>query len=137
VTVDRGLDGDRRGVPPSWRRVSAVLACDAERAWGLLTDTEVWPRWGPTVRSARLDGPFTDGTTGTVTTVLGVRLPVVLRDVVPGVRWSWDVAGVRATSHHVVPLDVDRTEVAFGVPAAALPYLAVCRAALGQLQRLA
>lgn len=124
-------------LPPAWRRVSSVLACDRDRAWTLLTDTELWPRWGPTVRHARLDGPFEDGTTGTVTTLVGVRLPVVLRDVVPGVRWSWDVAGVRATSHHVVAIDADRTEVAFGVPAVALPYLAVCRAALVRLQRLA
>ena len=114
-----------------------MLACDRDRAWALLTDPLEWSRWGPSVRSASLDGPFADGTTGTVTTPLGVRVPVVLRDVVTGTRWSWDVAGLPATAHHLAVVDAGHTRVTFTVPAAALPYLAVCRVALRRLQDLA
>lgn len=125
-------------LPPRWRRVTAELACSPARAWELLTDPEDWPRWGPTVRSASVGGPFVDGTPGTVVTSVGVPLPFVLRDVVPGRGWSWDVLGVRATSHHVVTVqgDPDRCVVSFGVPPWSLPYLAVCRLGLARLDRL-
>lgn len=121
------------GEPPGWRSVSAVVAVPPGRAWELLTDPDAWPSWGPTVRGATLDGPFRSGTTGRVTTSVGVTLPFTLRDVVPGRSWSWDVAGVRATSHHVGAAGPGRSRITFGVPPWALPYLVVCRLALVRL----
>lgn len=117
--------------------MSSVLPMPVERAWRLLSDPAAWPTWGPTVRAATLDGPFASGTTGTVTTVVGLRLPFTLREVVPGSSWSWDVAGVRATTHEVAAVGPDRSRVTFGVPPWALAYLPVCRVALGRLSRRA
>lgn len=124
-------------LPPAWRRTSIEVPCDLDRAWWLLTDVEQWPRWGPTVNAASFDGPFVDGTPGTVTTLAGVRLPVVLEDVVARERWAWRVAGVPATSHHVTPVTGGGTLVTIGVPAWAVPYLVVCRIGLRRLRAIA
>lgn len=109
----------------------------AEAVWALLTNLDRWPTWGPTIRHAELDGLFEVGTTGTVTTLLGVRLPFEITAHDEGVRWTWTVAGVPATDHAVEALTPDRSRVGFGVPFAAAPYLVVCRVALSRLESIA
>jgi uncharacterized protein YndB with AHSA1/START domain len=37
-----------------------------ERVWALWTDVPGWPDWNPGVARAELDGPVTEGATGTV-----------------------------------------------------------------------
>jgi hypothetical protein len=113
---------------------------DAPRTvlWELLVTLEDWPRWGPTVRGAMLDGPdLRLGSRGVVTTVGGLRLPFEVTEYEPGVRWAWMVAGVPATAHSVESLGPDRCRVGFGAPWLAVPYLAVCRLALSRLDALA
>lgn len=116
--------------------VSRTIAAPADAAWVVLTDVGVWPRWGPTVRSARIDGggnTIAASSTGTVETVAGVSLPFRITDWEDGRSWGWDVASVPATTHHVRPVGSDRCEVAFGVPWLAAPYALVCRAALARI----
>src|SRR5690606_21011070 len=50
---------------------------DAETVWSVITDVQSWPRWGPTVSDARVDGDsgLTAGSRGTVTTAVGLSLP--------------------------------------------------------------
>ena len=125
------------------RRTRTLWACrdidaPASVLWGLLTDLERWPIWGPTVERAEL---ATDrlgvGATGTVTTVGGLELGFEITAYEPGARWAWRVAGVAATDHVVQPTASDRCRVGFGVGWAAAPYLAVCHVALRRLERLA
>ena len=106
-------------------------------AWALLTDTDRWPEWGPTVADARLDGPFLTGTTGRVRVLGGPSLRFQLTGVVPLRRWSWRVAGVTATSHVLTDRGADGCRVDIGVPVWATPYLSVCRLGLGRLRDLA
>lgn len=119
--------------------VHREIGAPAGELWTLLTDVEHWPRWGPSVRSARLDGNgrFEAGMTGAVTTVLGVRLPFAITAYEDGIRWSWRVAGVTATDHSVRPVGPRRCRVGFGVPWPAAPYLVVCLVALRRLDRIA
>jgi Polyketide cyclase / dehydrase and lipid transport len=42
-----------------------------ERIWALWTDVSGWPSWNPGVGHAELDGPLTEGATGTVRAVGG------------------------------------------------------------------
>jgi len=110
----------------------------ADRVWDLLTDTNAWPTWGPSVRSATVHGGhLTDGATGTIKTVFGPELSFEITEFELGSQWSWKVAGVTATNHTVQPLDAETCRAGFGVPIVATPYLAVCRWALIRLQRLA
>ena len=123
------------------RRLWIHRAIDAPAGvlWELLTDLERWPDWGPSLRSAALAGDdrFERGATGTLTPLVGPELSFEVTEFEPGGRWAWKVAGVDATDHTVAPLGPDRCRVGFGVPWPAAPYLAVCRVALGRLDRLA
>ena len=109
----------------------------AETVWALLSDLDHWPAWGPTVHSAALTGgSFGAGATGTLTTVLGLRLPFEITGFSDGSRWAWKVAGVPATDHTVQALGPERSRIGFGVPWPAAPYLAVCRMALRRLESI-
>ncbi len=113
--------------------------CDAgaEAVWQLLVQVDQWPRWGPSVRAVHLDGDRIEaGSAGRVETVGGVVLPFEVTELVEGRSWAWRVAGVEATDHLVEP-DGDGCRIAFGVPWAYAPYLAVCAVALRRLDRLA
>jgi len=106
--------------------------------WTLLTEPEYWPVWGPTVNDAVLRGDKLElGATGTVSTILALRLDFEITAFEDGASWSWKVAGVAATDHTVESLGPDACRVGFGVPWPAAPYLAVCHVALQRLERLA
>lgn len=123
------------------RRLEVARRVDApaSAAWDVLVDVRTWPHWGPSVRSATLEG---DGdrihaaAAGTVTTVLGVPLAFEITEWIEGERWAWNVARLPATGHVVRSLADDRCEVAFDLPLVAAPYAAVCRIALGRIAAL-
>lgn len=121
------------------KRLSVRRDIDAPPAavWELLTDTETWSEWGPSVRGVDLVGDqLRAGARGTVTTVLGFALPFEITEFIDGKRWAWNVAGVPATDHTVEPLAPDRCRASFGVPWPAAPYLAVCRLALHRIESM-
>lgn len=106
--------------------------------WGLLTNPDRWPEWGPTVRSAELDGRrLQEGARGTVTTAGGVKLPFEVTEYSEGAFWAWNVAGLPATDHRVQEDGADRCRVGFGVPWPAAAYLTVCQVALRRLEAMA
>lgn len=118
--------------------VTREIDASADIVWRLLVDTDVWPSWGPSVKAVTLDDDeLRLGSTGTVQTVVGLRLPFQITAFDPGRSWSWSVAGIAATDHRVEPLGVGRCRAAFGAPWLASPYLVVCRRALMRLDKLA
>lgn len=105
----------------------------------MLVDVRCWPRWGPTVAAARLDGGghvLTATAVGQVRPSVGPWVPFTVDRFVDGREWSWRVAGVPATSHRVEPLAAGRCRVAMHVPTWALPYAPVCAVALRRIERL-
>ena len=120
------------------RWVTAEIDAPAAIAWGLLVDLDAWPRWGPSVRRASVDGGvLAAGARGTVATALGVSLAFEVTAFEPGVRWAWRVGGIHATDHRVEPLGAGRCRVGCGIAWPATPYLGVCRIAIGRLASLA
>jgi hypothetical protein len=106
--------------------------------WDLLVDPDAWPRWGPSIRRATVEGgTLAAGARGTVVTAVGVALRFEVTTLEPGVRWAWKVGGIDATDHRVEALGPDRCRAGIGVPWPAAPYLAICRVALARLARLA
>jgi len=55
-----------------------------EQIWKLWSDAATWPQWNPDVLSVTLDGPFGNGTTGTMRTKAGGQHPIRLESVQPG-----------------------------------------------------
>lgn len=120
--------------------VSRTMAVPPDVVWGLLVDTRVWPLWGPSVAEARLSEPgsttLVHGSRGRVRAPVGPWVPFEVTELVPGVRWSWRVAGIPVTTHEVQPVGAG-CRVRFGVPLWAPAYLAVCALALRRIERLA
>ncbi|WP_166392053.1 SRPBCC family protein [Nocardioides ochotonae] len=123
-------------------RLGIDVDAPAERAWEQLVDVRCWPRWGPTVRGARLDDGtqlLSAGATGEVQTSLGVWLRFRIEDWRAGdaVRaWSWRVAGAPATEHVVLARGPSRCRVEMSVPWWGAPYLGVVAVALLRIRRL-
>ena len=117
--------------------VATTLDAPAAVAWQLLTDTHVWPQWGPSVRA--VDAPhrfITAGTRGRVQTTPGIWLPFEITDWEEGRRWAWRVGGIPATGHHMTPMTATTCRVAFTIPRWAPFYVPVCRIALRRLALL-
>lgn len=121
--------------------VGIEVAAPAERAWDELVELSCWPRWGPTVRAARLDdgtGHLSAGARGAVQTAVGVWLPFEVDDWVdagPRLSWSWRVGGVPATRHTVIALGPERCRLEMGVPWWAPGYLPVVALAVNRIRR--
>jgi hypothetical protein len=125
--------------------VDRFVPAAPEVVWDLLVDTSRWPEWGPSVTAVELDyahathattARITAGSTGRVRTAVGVWVPFRITGFNDGRRWSWNVAGIPATSHTVEPAP-GGCRVGFGVPLLAAPYALVCRVALERIDRLA
>ena len=118
--------------------VGRFMPASPEAAWHVLTDLDAWPRWGPTVQRAELDGPgpLRLGSRGRVWAPLGVALPFEVTEFDDGHAWAWKVAGVPATRHSVTA-EPGGCRVTFGVPVWAGPYAAVCSLALPKIEDLA
>jgi hypothetical protein len=98
------------------RWVSVDVDAPSGVVWDLLVDVEAWPRWGPSVRGATVEGgALALGARGRVHPVAGPSLPFEVTAFEPGRRWAWKVGGIDATDHRVEPLGPDHEEGASGV----------------------
>ena len=77
----------------------------ASRVWQLITDTETWPYWGPTVR--KVDSPeqfIRTGLKGRILTPFVIWVPFGIEKCQLERYWDWRVSGIPATGHLVEPL---------------------------------
>jgi uncharacterized protein YndB with AHSA1/START domain len=128
VGIERTPDG-RRLV------VSRTIDAPADEAWRLLTDTERWPEWGPSVRGVESPQRVIDGeTSGRVRLPGGLWFPFEITSCVDR-RWTWEVARVPATGHFV-EAQGEGCRVGFELSLLASGYAPVCARALGHIERL-
>jgi len=117
---------------------SADALAPATTAWRVLTDTTLWPAWGPSVRAVRCEERLIDaGVTGKVQLHIGPWLSFVIERFEPPCYWDWRVAGIPATGHRVEVLGATRCRVSFEFSRWAAPYYPVCRVAAARVARLA
>ncbi len=62
---------------------SRETTASPDRLWSLWSDPSTWNQWNPDVQSVSLNGPFADGSTGTMTTKRGGTHQIRLADVKP------------------------------------------------------
>jgi len=138
-----------RRTPDGYRLVvSRRVDAPPERCWRVLTDTELWPEWGPSVRAVDAPTRFVEeGTTGRVQLPGGLWLPFEVTTCAE-YRWTWRVgrpsrsgsgrARIPATGHRVETVEEgDACRVGFEIPPVAAAYAPVCRRALREIARLA
>ncbi len=143
--------------PDGYRiEVARRIDAPADACWEVLTDTTLWPEWGPSVRAVECEGGeryITRGTRGRVQLAVPGKPWVPFEVTACGdYRWTWRVgvpAGdamrnaldaaprVPATGHRVEPLDGSACRVVFEIPPLAAGYALVCRRALDRIARLA
>lgn len=117
--------------------VARTVNAPCEAVWSLLTDTEQWPRWGPSVTAVRCAERFIrDGSRGAVRTPAGIWLPFEITGFSPMRHWRWRVAGLPATGHRVEPRQDGTCRLVFEVPLLAAPYGAICLLAAARIARL-
>jgi len=137
--VALGYMGSRLGIRLPMVTVDRRMAASAEAVWSVLTDLDAWPRWGPSISRAALDGGgrrLAAGSTGRVWAIPGVGVPFSVTEFDDGRRWAWSVVGVPATAHGVEPAP-GGCRAWFEVPLWAAPYAAVCAIALRRIDSLA
>ncbi len=118
--------------------VTTEIDAPASTVWDILVDPAQWPKWGPSVRRATVEGgALRAGARGEVETAVGVTLGFEITTYEPGARWAWKVGGVDATDHCVEELGPHRCRAGFGVGWLAAPYLVICRVALTRISQLA
>jgi hypothetical protein len=118
--------------------IGCCVKVPAEVLWDLLTDTDRWAEWGPSVVAVRCrDRHIREGSQGWVKTVFGFWVPFVVTDWEDGHFWHWSVFGLRATGHRVEALDTVLSRLVFEVPVLAAPYVIICKIALHNVSRLA
>jgi uncharacterized protein YndB with AHSA1/START domain len=119
------------------RNVGTHIDAPVSRVWRLITDTQTWTRWGPSIKE--VDSPerfIRAGLTGRIRTPFSIWLPFTIDTFEPEHFWDWRVGGVAATGHRVDPRGPDQCRLTFTVPFWAAGYTVVCRVALNRIKRL-
>lgn len=128
VTVERTPEGRQLVVS---RRVGATR----EAAWELLTDTEQWPAWGPTVADVECDSRFIrSGTRGRLKLPFAVWVPFEVT-ACEDFRWTWQVARIPATGHRIEEVP-GGCRVCFEIPLLGAGYTPVCLRALETIEEM-
>jgi len=118
-------------------KIGRLVNASPEAVWEIITDTEQWPEWGPSVREVWCSDRFIrEGSKGRVRTAVGLWVPFVITHFEYGRHWSWKVFGVPATGHRIEDLRKTRCRLIFEVPVLAAPYAVVCRTALNRIARI-
>jgi len=123
---------------PDGRRLLVRRAIDApvEDVWDVLTDTERWPDWGPSITDVESPDRYVSaGSRGRVRALGAVWLPFQITSC-ENYRWTWTVARVPATGHFVEAHRAG-TVVGFELPPLAAGYVPVCRRACARIGALA
>ncbi len=119
-------------------KVSRRISAPSGEVWRILTDTQLWPYWGPSVRKAECTERYVKaGSTGRVQLFSATWVKFVVTDFEEGRYWSWRVLGIRATGHWVEPLSDTYCRAGFEIPMLAAPYAVVCWVALKRISKLA
>ena len=126
------------GRTPDGRRLVVRRQVDApvEAVWNVLTDTQQWPAWGPSISAVEsADRRIERGTTGRVRVLDAVWLPFEITSCADH-RWTWDVARIDATGHFVSASPAGAV-VGFELSPLATAYAPVCARACAKIGAIA
>jgi uncharacterized protein YndB with AHSA1/START domain len=123
---------------PDGRRLVVRRAVEAppDVVWSVLTDTERWPDWGPSITAVESPDRYVRaGSRGRVRALGTVWLPFEITSC-ENRRWTWTVARVPATGHFVVTHPTGSV-VGFELSPLAAGYAPVCQRACARIGAIA
>ena len=106
---------------------AVLIAATPERVWAVTVDVAGWPRWTPTVRSARPLGeaPFGPGSRYSLKQPLQPETVWEVTACRPGESFTWEARGTASTlraTHRLEPVDGGTRNVLV-LEAEAMPWL--------------
>ena len=105
--------------------------------WRVITDTSLWPDWGPSIVEVKCRDRFiSNGSMGSVKTILGISFAFTITSLINESEWTWSVAGITATGHRIIPIDDACCMLFFDMPVWAIPYSILCLVALNRIKML-
>ena len=117
---------------------AVTIQAPVSRVWQIITDTHLWPVWGPSVKAVQCPDRFiTSGSTGTVQPYFGPRFSFEVTDFVDETYWAWRVHGINATGHRVERMSHNKCHLVFDMPVLMAPYWFVCVIAVRRIRDLA
>ncbi len=118
--------------------VSHTIDASSHDVWRIMTDTRLWPYWGPSVHEVKCtDTVVRVGSTGRIKLFKSFWVKFAITEFEEGKYWSWHILGFRTTGHRVEPISATRCRAVFMVPIFAAPYVVVCKMALKRIDELA
>ncbi len=117
--------------------VGRILKAPPQIVWRVITDTSFWPEWGPSVVTVQCNDRFiSSGSKGIIKTITGLSLPFVITSFKKEKEWAWDVGGLHATGHSILPNNKDSCILFFDMPIWAIPYTIICLVALNRIKKI-
>jgi hypothetical protein len=118
--------------------VCKVMSAPAEIVWEILTDTHLWPAWGPSLITVDCDDRYIKpGSSGRVKTVLRFWLPFTVTTCRQMDFWTWNIGPVQATGHRIIRNNETSCTLCFDMQWWAFAYIAVCWLALIRIDKIA
>ncbi|MDJ0624161.1 MAG: SRPBCC family protein [Desulfocapsaceae bacterium] len=117
--------------------VEKSTGAQLEEVWKVLTDTTLWPLWGPSVSAVESKHrSIRAASSGRVRTALGFWLPFTITSYDELKFWSWKVGGIQATGHRLIRKEDGGCRIIFDMPWWAAPYSLICLLAIGRIIKL-
>lgn len=114
------------------------VAVTPEVVWKTLTDTQLWPLWGPSLVDVECsDRYITAGSSGRVKTLFCFWLPFTVTVFRPMESWSWKIGSVEATGHKLIRKSDSLCTICFDMAWWAFFYIPVCWLALLNIEKTA
>ena len=121
------------------KRISICKQIDASPAvvWDVLTDTRLWPTWGPSILAVECSDRFIGRSSrGRIKTLLLFWLPFSIIEFRPMDYWNWRVGPLTATGHKLNQAGDNSCNLCFEMSRWAVFYLPVCWLALLNINKI-
>lgn len=114
------------------------ISAAPEDIWNILTDTHLWPLWGPSLQDVECEERFIkSGSSGRVRTIFSFWLPFTVTDLQYLDVWVWNIGTVQATGHKLIHKSDTTCTLCFDMAWWAALYTPICWLALLRIDKIA
>lgn len=118
--------------------ICRVISASPEAVWDILTDTQLWPVWGPSLlRVDCSDRYIKINSKGRVKTLFFFWMPFAVTQFRHMNFWTWSIGSFEATGHTLTRKTETSCELCFDMPRWAAIYIPVCWLALVKIDKIA
>ena len=97
--------------------VGICIEANSSDVWRVITDTSLWPEWGPSIVDVKCSDRFIlNGSKGSVKTIMGFFLDFTITSLKEEREWTWSVGGITATGHRIISINDDCCMLFFDMP---------------------